>query len=163
MEKNIGIYICSGCDIAESIDLESLTNTVQTEFNPKICKLNGAWCSKKCTTEIQSDIEKESLDSIVIAACSLRYKNKEFDFGKDIITERINLRELVSWCSEPNAEDTQMLAEDYLRMGITKINGMELPEGYKPDTFNRRILVIGGGISGISAALDAARIRDEIE
>ncbi len=157
MEKNIGIFICGGCDIAGSIDLESLSNTVQTEFKLKICKLNGTLCSNEFTSKIQSDIENEKLDSVIVAACSSRHKNKEFAFGKNIITERVNLRELVSWCSEPNAEDTQMLAEDYLRMGITRVQNIGIPKPYIAENLSSDILVVGAGITGINAAIEAAK------
>ena len=44
--------------------------------------------------------------------------------------ERVNLREHVTWCQEPGNEDTQMLAEDYLRMGIVKAEKSEIPEPF---------------------------------
>jgi quinone-modifying oxidoreductase subunit QmoB len=50
-----------------------------------------------------------------------------------------------------------MLAEDYLKMGMAKVKKINLPEPYKLETLSRKILVIGGGITGISAALDAAK------
>ena len=50
-----------------------------------------------------------------------------------------------------------MLAEDYIRMGMARVKKVDLPEPYKLETVSRKILVIGGGISGISAAIDAAK------
>ena len=50
-----------------------------------------------------------------------------------------------------------MLAEDYLKMGMAKVEKIKLPEPYKLETLSKRILVIGGGITGISAAMDAAK------
>ena len=50
-----------------------------------------------------------------------------------------------------------MLAEDYLRMGMARVEKVKLPEPYKLENFTRKILVIGGGITGMSAALDAAK------
>jgi quinone-modifying oxidoreductase subunit QmoB len=56
----------------------------------------------------------------------------------------------------------QMLAEDYLRMGMAKVKKIDLPEPYQPETFSRKILVIGGGVSGMTAALDAADTGYEV-
>ena len=56
---------------------------------------------------------------------------------------------------EPN--HLQMMAEDYLRMGMVNAEKIKLPEPYQlEEGLNRKIMVIGGGITGISAALDAA-------
>ena len=50
-------------------------------------------------------------------------------------------------------EDTQMMAEDYLRMGLAKVNAMELPVPYKPEQeFSKDILVVGGGLAGLTSA-----------
>jgi quinone-modifying oxidoreductase subunit QmoB len=55
-----------------------------------------------------------------------------------------------------------MLAEDYLKMGLIKVQKIDLPEPYKLENFTRKILVIGGGITGISAAIDAAKAGYEV-
>jgi quinone-modifying oxidoreductase subunit QmoB len=49
-----------------------------------------------------------------------------------------------------------MMAEDYLKMGMARVEKVELPEPYELENFSNRILVIGGGMTGMSAALDAA-------
>jgi quinone-modifying oxidoreductase subunit QmoB len=55
-----------------------------------------------------------------------------------------------------------MMAEDYLRMGMARVKKVNLPEPYELETFTRKILVIGGGITGISAAIDAAKAGYEV-
>jgi quinone-modifying oxidoreductase subunit QmoB len=71
------------------------------------------------------------------------------------MVERCNIREQVAWTQEPNNEDTQALAEDYLRMSCARIKKTELPEPYQTEC-DKTILVIGGGMAGLSAALEAA-------
>ena len=75
--------------------------------------------------------------------------------------ERVNLREQVTWCHKPKDEDTQMLAEDCLRMGITKAQKTEPIEPLSEAIF-RKLLVVGGGITGITAALEAAEAGYEV-
>jgi quinone-modifying oxidoreductase subunit QmoB len=58
---------------------------------------------------------------------------------------------------EDNFDRVQMMAEDYLRMGMARVEKVDLPEPYKLETFTKKILVIGGGITGMSAAIDAAK------
>jgi quinone-modifying oxidoreductase subunit QmoB len=80
-----------------------------------------------------------------------------FNF-ENCIVDRVNLREQVAWCQKPGEEDTQMMAEDYLRMGMAKVEKMELPEPYEPEEeFSKDILVVGGGLAGMTAALEGAK------
>ena len=63
---------------------------------------------------------------MVVAACSGRVKTDVFAFDPmTTILERVNLREHVAWCQPAGAEDTQMMAEDYLRMGITRVEKVD--------------------------------------
>ena len=157
MEKKTGVYICSGCEIGKSVNIEKLSQIVIDEQNITVCKNHFSLCSVEGYELISKDIEKENLDSIVIAACSPRVKTGIFDFPENIICERVNLREQVAWCYEPGEEDTQMAAEDYLRMGIAKVKNISNPKPYIVDNINSDILVVGGGITGITASIEGAK------
>jgi quinone-modifying oxidoreductase, subunit QmoB len=156
MNKKLGVYICSGCEIGNCIDVEKL-NQVATENEATITKTHPSLCSIEGFEIIQKDISSENLNCIVIAACSTRYKTEVFDFQVDILLERINIREQVAWSLEPKQEDTQMAADDYLRMGITKIKNIANPQPYMNENISSEILVLGGGISGITAAIEGAK------
>jgi quinone-modifying oxidoreductase subunit QmoB len=59
---------------------------------------------------------------------------------------------------EDNFDRVQMMAEDYLRMGMARSEKIKLPESYElEEGLTRKILVIGGGMTGMSAAMDAAK------
>src|SRR5439155_22199377 len=68
----------------------------------------------------------------------------------------VNLREQVAWSHPPHHEETQSLAEDYLRMGIVRAQKASPPKPYTEANV-RTVLVVGGGMAGISAATSAAR------
>jgi len=155
MDQKIGVYICSGCGIGESIDVDALS-AVANEFKIAKCVSNPALCSQEGVGQIKQDIESGDVNCVVAAACSGRVKTNEFSFDPmTTILERVNIREHVVWCQPPNHEDTQMMAEDYLRMGITRVEKSTLPKPYE-EGIDKNILVIGGGISGLQASLDAA-------
>jgi quinone-modifying oxidoreductase subunit QmoB len=78
-----------------------------------------------------------------------------FDFGGEVLTDRVNLREHVAWSHTPDDEDTQMLAEDHLRMGVCRVATVEPPEALLEET-NKDLMVIGGGIAGMTAAKSAS-------
>lgn len=155
VEKKIGIYICKGCEIAEAVEVDKLEQVADKEYKVPVIKSHDALCSPEGLDLIRNDVSGEGVNTIVIAACSPRAKHKEFTFPGSQV-DRINIREFVAWSQEPKTEDTQALAEDYIRMGITKAKTGALPEPYLLDETNKDILVVGGGITGLTSALGAA-------
>ncbi len=162
MEKKMGVYICKGCGIGDALDIDALCGVATDEFSVAHCKVHDKLCGEDGINLIKSDIENEGINSIVIAACSPRVMYDVFDFGTDKVLERVNLREQVVWCHPPQDEDTQMLAEDQLRMGITKAQEMEPPEPFVADDISKRILVVGGGLTGLVAAKETAKAGYEV-
>lgn len=155
MDKRIGVYICSGCSIGESLDVERLAELATKEHRVPVCRTHPFLCGEEGIAQIRKDLEENAINTPVIAACSQRAKVECFNFGTGPIVERVNLREQVAWSHKPNDEDTQMLAEDSLRMGIAKAEKMA-PVDPLSQEIARAILVVGGGVAGINAALEGA-------
>ncbi len=157
MEHKIAAYICTGCGIGEALAIDQLSQVATKDCKAAICQTHPNLCSQAGVELIKSDIEKEGANTLIIAACSPRVMYDVFNF-EGCIMDRVNLREQVVWCQPPNEEDTQMMAEDYLRMSAAKLKGTELPEPYKLEReLSRDILVVGGGITGLTAALEVAK------
>ena len=127
MDTKIGGYICKGCDIAKSVDLDKLAEVATDETAAALCKTHDILCSQGGVDRIKADIEGEGLNRVVVAACSQRVFPELFDFGGEVLTDRANLREQVAWAHTPNDEDTQMLAEDHIRMGVSRVATVEPP------------------------------------
>jgi len=158
MDSAQGVYICTGCGIGEAIDVEKLEKVASSEHSAKVVRTDGFLCGPEAADRIRRDIESEGLDRIVVCACSMRACTEQFDFGKGTMVERVNVREHVAWTQEPRNEDTDMLAQDYLRMGIVKSQKSEPLSPYESgQEMSRTILVVGGGMTGMTAALAAAR------
>jgi quinone-modifying oxidoreductase subunit QmoB len=157
LDIKLGLYICEGCHISDNLDVQALADLVKNEYNIGICRKHSAFCSGEGVKVISKDIEKESLQGVIIAACSPRYNTSVFNFSHKIINERVNLREQVAWIGKTSCEDLQMLAEDYVRMGIVRASNICMQQPYVMDKQSRDILVIGGGITGITAAVEGAR------
>lgn len=174
MDKKYGVYICTGCGIGDALIMEDLCAVPEEEgfsvkTHPFLCGAEGLELLRK-------DIADDGVNTLMIAACSRRVNYDVFKF-EGCIVDRVNLREQVVW-SHPRSEfpaltedqkddgesfdRLQMLAEDYLKMSMAKVAKINLPEPYKVETLSRKILVIGGGITGISAALDAAKAGYEV-
>ncbi|MCL5238009.1 MAG: FAD-dependent oxidoreductase [Nitrospirae bacterium] len=152
MDKNLGLYICTGCSIGEAIDIEKLGNISKNALKVPVVKSHFALCGKEGVALIKNDIKSEGVNTVIIAACSSRVKYKEFDFPGCIV-ERVPVRELAVWSQEP--EQAQLAAEDYVKMGVIKAQKGDIPEPYITETV-KTILVIGGGVAGMTSALQAA-------
>jgi len=156
MAKKIGVYICTGCGIGEALDTAALAKVATKEKKIPLCKENAFLCGRQSAEAIREDIAAQGLEAVVIAACSPRVNYDVFDFGPSTIVERVNLREQVVWSHPAGDEDTQAMAEDYLRMGIVRTQACELPVPYQEENMVKTILVVGGGLAGLTAAREAA-------
>ena len=173
MEKKYGVYICEGCGIGDSLDVEALKSVAGEK--KLAAKTHPILCSPDGVSFLKNEIEG-GVNTLVLCACSRRVHFDTFRL-EGCIVDRVNLREGVVW-SHPrdkfpaltdeekqdadNFDRVQMMAEDYIRMGMARVEKVTLPEPYKPDNFSRKILVIGGGIAGMGAALDAANAGYEV-
>jgi len=155
METKIGVYICKGCDIGKSVDVDKLVEMASGNADVAVCKSHNILCGTEGLDLIRKDISNDGLNRVVVGACSIRVFPELFEFGKDVLTDRVNLREHVAWCHPAGDEDTQTLAEDYINMGIAKVKNTEPPEPLIEE-INKDILVIGGGMTGMTAAKAAA-------
>ena len=174
MDKKYGVYICTGCGIGEALDIDALGDVAKEEGLP--VQTHAMLCGKEGVELIKKDIEENGINTMVIAGCSRRVNFDVFRFDGCIV-DRVNIREQAVW-SHPRSEfpaltdeqkddgehfdRLQMLAEDYLKMGMARVEKVDLPEPYQVDTLSRKIMVIGGGITGMSAALDAAAAGYEV-
>ena len=94
MDKKIGVYICKGCEIGESLNIEALEKIAVSQYKAPVCKSHDAFCGKEGLALIKQDIS-EGVNAVVIAACSQRVKTEVFQFGPDVLLNRVNLREQV--------------------------------------------------------------------
>ena len=154
MDPKIGFFICSGCEIGDSLDIDDLKGTAD-ETDAALCETHACLCGDEGIELIKGKIASDELNRVSICACSGRVMTEVFDFGPEVLVDRVGLREQVAWMLEPKDEDTQMAAQDYIRMSAARLKNSEppLPE---PLDISKTILVVGGGASGLSSAKAAA-------
>ena len=146
-----GVFLCSGCDIGDALDLSELESVADDEGAQCVIQ-HEQFCSKEGVSLIKKTFADGDVDTALLAACSHRAKQDvfQFDRSKEIV-ERASLREQVVWSHTANDEDTQMLAEDLIRMGLANLEHMKpiTPHSF---TINLGVLVVGGGLTGMETA-----------
>jgi quinone-modifying oxidoreductase subunit QmoB len=161
MESKIGVYVCSGCDIDQALDVDELVKVASKECKAPVAKTHPFLCSEEGVQMMKEDQKNEGVNRFMIAACSQRYHEATFDMGDDNIVVRAPIREYVAWTQNTKDEkgevdeDTQLAGEEYLQMYYAKIKKHGIPEPFEQDT-SKNLLVIGGGVSGMTAAMEAA-------
>ena len=151
-------YVCSGCGIGDKLDVGALEKIAQKEGKMALVKSHDFLCSAAGVQMIRDDIANDGVTHLCIAACSRRAKAEAFSFPAAAVS-RANLREGVIWVVAEGAdhdEVRQEMAEDYVRMGCAEVKKMKVPAGNVKEASSKRILVVGGGMSGMTAALAAA-------
>ena len=152
-------YICKGCGLGERLDTAQLSNIAQREGRMQIVKEHDFLCNAEGVKMIQDDIDNENVNKICIAACSRRAKTDAFRF-EGVMMNRTNLREGVIWIrpdDEESRETTQEMADDYVRMGCADLKYMNMEASSGQQLRNDHILVVGGGVAGMTAAIEAAQ------
>ena len=155
MDDKIGVFVCTGYGIAEALDIEALCKVADDDSDVALCEQVDS-CEGAGLETINERIKSEGLTKVVVAGISPRCYAHDA-FPEDVIVVPVALREHVVWCQPAGEEDTQMLAEDCLRMYIAMAGKMAAPEPFEPEEpIDKGLMVVGGGITGMTAALEAA-------
>ncbi len=158
-EKKLAGYICTGCGIGERLDANRLQAVATREGKVANVKQHPMLCGAEGVALIQTDIDAGEATHVMIAACSRRSKVEAFSFPT-VALSRANLREGVIWARPEGAEHqetTQEMADDYVRMACAEIKFMTVPESSGEQELNKTLLVVGGGVTGMTAAVEAAK------
>jgi heterodisulfide reductase subunit A len=163
MEKGtprIGIFVCEcGGNIGDVIDVKSVLDAVKNWEDVVIAKYHKYLCSKPAQEMILEAIKKNNLDRVVVASCTPRMHLATFQSVLEraglnpYMLEFVNIREQSSWVHgpQPSAEATKK-AISLIRGGYERSKLLEPLETIS-EKGSREILIIGGGIAGITAAL----------
>ena len=158
-EIKIGAYICQGCGIGDRVDTAQMAQVAQRDAKASLVREHEFLCNAEGVKMIQDDIDNEGVNRVAIVACSRRAKTDAFNFQNVAIT-RGNIREGVIWVrpdTDEARETTQEMADDYTRMAVAEAKYMGVPSNNEEAQYNRTLLVVGGGVSGMTAAVEAAK------
>jgi heterodisulfide reductase subunit A len=161
-EPRIGVYVCHcGLNIAGSVDCEEVAKYAATLPHVVLAQDNRYTCSDQGQEGIKKDIKERKLNRVVVASCSPRLHEPTFrkaceDAGLNkYLFEMANIREHCSWVHLYDRKAATEKAKDLVKMAVAKATLLE-PAEETEVPITRRVLVIGGGVAGIQAALDLA-------
>ena len=161
-EPRIGVFVCHcGINIGSVVDVPEVTKYASTLPGVVVAEENLFTCSQDTQVRIKELIHEHSLNRVVVASCSTRTHEPLF---QDTIREAglnpylfsmANIRDQDSWVHQTDKESATQKAKDLVRMAIA--NAAELSPLYRTKLpVIKRALVLGGGIAGMTAALNIA-------
>lgn len=158
----IGVFICHcGTNIGGFLDVLSLVEYTKTLPNVTFATDNLYTCSEVGLSLIKEKIKEHDLNRVVVASCTPRTHEPLFrstcqEAGLNpYLFEMVNIRDQCSWVHMKETEAATEKAKILLSMGVAKASLLQSLEKFTID-INPTALIIGGGIAGMTAALNLA-------
>jgi len=161
-DLRIGVYVCHcGSNIGAVIDPKLVAEYAADLPGVVLTNDQLYTCSDAGQRQIQEDIKKHGLNRVVVAACSVRLHEPTFRACVEgaglnpFLFEMANIREQDTWVHSHEPEAALEKAKDLVASAVAKarfltpLDMIEVP-------VTKTAMVIGGGVAGISAALDLA-------
>ncbi|WP_054651507.1 CoB--CoM heterodisulfide reductase iron-sulfur subunit A family protein [Salidesulfovibrio brasiliensis] len=157
----IGVFVCHcGSNIAGTVDVVSVAEASKM-FPDVVYATDEVYtCSEPGQKAIQDAVREHRLDGVVVASCSPRMHENTFRRAIEkaglnrYMLEMANIREHVSWIGKDKEKNT-FKSTELVHMAVEKLrrNQPLVPKTFEID---KTVLVVGGGVAGIQAALDCA-------
>ena len=168
MKEKIGVYICHcGGNISDYVDVEELSKMFLAEENVIISKDVMFACADSNQKAMVNDIKENNLDAIVVASCSPKlhlhtFKNVASRAGINPTNYvQVNIREQCSWPHSDKPKDATLKAAGLIRAGINRVSHSESLDNIEIQV-KRAVLVVGAGVAGMKAAIDLARLGNDV-
>ncbi len=161
-EPRIGVFVCHcGANIGRVVNVPEVVEYSLTLPHVVFATEQLFSCSTNSAKEITDLIKEKNLNRLVVAACSLR--NLEPTFRDSLREAGINqyfvvmpnIREHCSWVHSKEKEAATEKAKDLLRMSVARVINLEPIEDIELSV-DKKALVLGGGIAGMTCALSIA-------
>jgi heterodisulfide reductase subunit A len=161
-EPRIGVFVCHcGINIGGVVDVPAVKEYAKSLPHVAYVDENLYTCSQDTQTKIKEVIKENNLNRVVVASCTPR--THEPLFQKTIreaglnkyLFEMANIRDQCSWVHMDKKEEATKKAKDLVRMAIAAASYVE-PLQEQELSVTKRALVVGGGASGMAAALGLA-------
>jgi heterodisulfide reductase subunit A len=167
MSEKVGVYICHcGTNISGTIDVEDVSVWAGEQENVEVARNYKFMCSSLGQDLIEEDIKEKGLTRVVVAACSPHMHEKTFRSACEraglnpFLFEMANVREHDSWTTDDKKAATNK-AKALVNGAVQRVVHHQ-PLELMPVEINPNTLIVGGGIAGISAALELANAGNHV-
>jgi heterodisulfide reductase subunit A len=167
-KRKVGVYICHcGGNISDYVDVEKVRSDIEKDYDVVVTRTTMFTCSDASQNQIMEDIREMDLDGIVVASCSPKLHLSTFRSAADraglnqFQYIQVNIREQCSWAHSDDPKGATKKAVGLVRGGLEKAKLTEPLEPIRV-TSVKSVLIIGAGIAGLRAAIEAADLGVEV-
>lgn len=157
----VGVFVCHcGSNIAGVVDVEQVVEHALSLPDVIYASDQMFSCAGNTQGEIEATIRAQGINRVVVAACSPKTHESIFRGVlaraglNPYLLEMANIRNMDSWVHKFDPQAATEKADDMVRMAVEKARLLAPLEGTQLALADR-VLVVGGGIAGMSAALSA--------
>lgn len=168
-DVRVGVFICDcGSNIAGYLQMKELVDYAKTLPNVVFVQENLYTCSEGGINEIKVAIPRENLNRVVVASCTPRTHEPLFmsaceEAGLNpYLFEMANIRDQCSWVHMRESEKGTERAKGQIAMAVAKAARLRPLNRIQLSLFHRAV-VIGGGVSGMSAAMALGNMGYEVD
>ena len=161
-EPRIGVFVCDcGINIRGTVDCPDVVEYAKTLPHVVHAEEGKYTCSADFQEKIKQRIKELNLNRVVVASCTPRTHESLFQSTvkeaglNPYLFEMANIRDQCSWVHMHEPEKATEKAKDLVRMAVAKSRLLE-PLGKSKIGVLHRAVVVGGGLAGMTAALDMA-------
>ena len=162
-EPRIGVFVCNcGINIGGIADVPAVRDYAAGLPNVVHVEDNLFTCSQDSQDHMKEVITENQINRVVVASCSPRTHEPLFqetirDVGLNkYLFEMANIRDQNTWVHMNDPDAATDKAKDLVRMAVAKAYHVE-PLHQVSLMIKKAVLVVGGGVSGLEAALDLAQ------
>jgi heterodisulfide reductase subunit A len=162
-EPRIGVFVCHcGINIGGVVKVPEVMEYAKTLPNVVYAEQNLYTCSQDTQEKIKEKVKELKLNRVVVASCTPRtheplFQNTIKEAGLNAyLFEMANIRDQCSWIHMHEPKAATKKSKDLVRMAVAKSRLLEPLENLTLNV-NQAALVIGGGVSGMTAALELAK------
>jgi len=168
-EPRVGVFVCHcGTNIGGIVDVEAVAEYASTLPGVAYAEHNLYTCAEDGLASIKNAIKEHNLNRVIVSSCTPRTHQplfqatvEEAGLNKYLFTF-VNIREQCSWVHMKEKEAATEKAKDLIRMGVERAKLLQpLEEPRIP--VEKRALVIGGGVSGMTTALSIGNMGFPVE
>ncbi len=159
--KRLGVFLCQcGTNIAGFVDLDAIRAELEKHPDVGFVSMHNLMCSPEGRKFVEETIAKHHPDHVLVAACSPKVHEQTFRdaavrAGLNMgMVQMVNLREQCAWVTPDKAQATRK-ALTLIRAAMARISHHE-ELLIRELECRSEVVVIGGGLAGIEAALMAA-------
>ncbi len=161
-DARVGVFVCNcGVNVSSVVDVKGVTEYAKTLPNVVHAQENLFTCSEDSLVQMKEVIKEHKLNRVVVAACTPKTHEPIFQDTMEscglnkYLFEMANIRNQDSWVHSETAETATEKASDLVRMSVARATTLH-PLQEKKIPVIQKGLVVGGGISGLNAALGLA-------